>query len=490
MFFIFSAALYDLDNKRDELYQKVKEAVEAYKTEVIQNQQKYLKEAQEKKNEIETRKAVMIECFKETDQFMNNENPIDIIHYSKDILLSVEESVKVGEGFNSFPSYETKLFQPQNHNNFIEQVVGKIVTEMINMPVHPIWKMPVKATLAKPLQTGSTDGCSVAGSVKLFQPHNHDNHDNLNGQVAGKLVTEKNMINMPGLATRKMPVKGTLVKSWQTKGAQGGYSVAGGIEGDIHVVTGDGYNLGLHPYYLETFDQEGNRKKCIDIDIGQYYGIRGLVSVHINDMDMIVLSAGYSVEIIQSHDGKLIDSLPSRHGFEPYYNAPNAICMTPDNKILVCSCNGKVMEFEVRNMKIVQTEKTLYLRITDVRGLCHVTYDNRQLVIATSYRDQQITAVDYHTRDVVWQQDNPVCEGIPMTPMGITHDGEGNLFISDSKNRRICLMTPDGEIHHSLLQNTNAFDFWHLAWLPDQRRLVVKDREQGLYLYDISFDQN
>ncbi len=174
-------------------------------------------------------------------------------------------------------------------------------------------------------------------------------------------------------------------------------------------------------------------------------------------------------------------------GFEPGHNA---IAMTPDNKILVCSTNSThsaiVIEFEVRNMKIVQTGKTWNLPIEGVRGLCHITHDTHQLVIATSC-NEQIAAVDYHTGDVVWKKYRPVCEGIPITPRGITHDGEGHLFISDGKNRRIRIMTPDGEIHHSLLQNTNACYFYHLAWLPNQRRLVVKDNRQWLYLYDISY---
>ncbi len=339
-------------------------------------------------------------------------------------MLSVEESVKIGEGLNAFPSYEMKFFWPIHHSVFPEKVIGRLVTEkkIINMPVHPIWKMPVK---------------------------------------------------------------GTLVKSWQTK--YGVISVTGGVEGDIHAVTRGAYNQGLFTYHLETFGQEGNRKKCTDI--GQYTEIRGLVYARINNMDMIVLSTykPSSIQIRKSHDGKLIDSLPL--GFNPSYNA---VCITPNNNTLVCSYNGKVMEFEVRNRKIAQTGKTLNLpiTITDVRGLCHITHGNRQLVIASSHRYNLITAVDYHTGDVVWKKDNPVCEGIPIIAMGITHDGAGHLFISDYSNKQICMMTPDGEIHHSLLQNTNADSFWHQAWLPDQRRFVVKDWSKGLYLCDISYDQN
>ncbi len=427
-------ALDDLDNKRDELYQKVKEAIEAYKTEVIKNQQKYLKEAQEKKDDIETRKAVMMECFKETDLFMNNENPIDIIHNSKDILLSVEESVKVGKGKKSFQSYKTKLFKPIIHNIFPEQVIGKLVTEkkMINMSGIAIWKMhPVRPIC-------------------------------------------------------KMPVKGTLVKSWKTQSA--GLSVAGGVEGDIYTATyGTCNDQGLFPYYLETFDEEGYQKLFVTIE--QYYYVKGLVSARINDMDMIVLSTYNppSIQIRKSHDGKLIDSLPL--AFEPAYNT---ICMTPDNNILVCSDNGKVIECHVQNLKLVQTGKTLNLHNTDVRGLCHVTHDNLQLVIATSCTayHQQITAVDYHTSAVVWKKNKPLCEGKPISPMAITHDGAGHLFVSDFENRRIFIMTPDGGIHHSMLQNTNADYFYHLAWLHDRKRLVVKDEKRGLYLYDISYEQD
>ncbi len=437
----------------------MKEAIETYKTEVIKNQQKYLKEAQEKKDDIETRKAVMMECFKESDKFMKTEDPIDIIHYSKGILLSVEESVKVGEGEKSLETYETKMFQPRNHDNFNGQVVGKLVTEekMINMPGPTTWKIP------------------------------------------------------PVRPIWKMPVKGTLVKSWQT-GSIDGYSLAGDVEGHIHVVTMGAYNKGLYDHYLQTclydhylqtFDHEGNQKKSVGIGQSKYFDYAtGLFSARIDDMDMIVLStySPRSIQIRQSHDGKLIDSLPL-NGFEPAYNA---ICMTPDNNILVWSSNGEVREFQVRNMKIVQRQKTLNLPIHDVHGLCHVTHDDRQLVIATSLNklitadnhtgatsyNPLIIAVDYHTGDVVWKKEQPLCEYKPINPMAIIHDGEGHLFICDVLDREICIMTPDGEIHHSLLKNPNAGYIRHLAWLPDQRRLVAIDKRQWLYLYDISYEQN
>ena len=94
-----------------------------------------------------------------------------------------------------------------------------------------------------------------------------------------------------------------------------------------------------------------------------------------------------------------------------------------------------------------------------------------------------VIGVDYHTGEVVWRS----C--LDYRPMGITHDGEGHLFISDHDNDRILMMTPDGKIHHTLLHHKNpASRFYHQAWIPDQRRLVVKDATYKIYLYDVSYE--
>ncbi len=313
-----STALDDLDNTRDTLYQRVKESIESCKTKVIQNQQKYLKQAEEKKKDIETRKAILTECFQGIDQFIKNDDPIDVIHNSKDILLSVNGSVKVNEHVKRFQTYETKLFQSQTHDNFIEQVVGKLVTEV-------------------------------------------------------------NKIHMPSLTTGKMPVKGTLVRSWPG----GGCSVASSVEGDVYAFAKGPYKASSYkqPYSLKTFDLEGNEKKSVYL--GEYTDMRGLATACFNGIDMIVLSTNDSIQIRQCHDGKQIDSFYHSE-FSP---ALNAICMTPDNNILVCSDRSKVIELDVRNMKIVQTQKSLNIPVKNVTGLCHVLHDNRQLVIATSYKN-------------------------------------------------------------------------------------------------------
>ncbi len=71
---------------------------------------------------------------------------------------------------------------------------------------------------------------------------------------------------------------------------------------------------------------------------------------------------------------------------------------------------------------------------------------------------------------------------------GITSDGRGNIFIADNTNKRICLMTADGKIHHTLLQNAHAAFFYHLTWIPALRKLIVKDQGSHLHVYDISYD--
>ncbi len=300
-------------------------------------------------------------------------------------------------------------------------------------------------------------------------------------QVRGRLATEENRTSMLSLFARRIPVKGTLVKSCTA----GGYSVASSVEGDIHVLESGAYNDSYKcPYNVRTFDQDGEEK--YSVNIGEYHDVKGLASARIDGADMIVLSTHDSIDIRQRDDGKLIDSL-YLSGFKP---ARNAICMTPNNNILVCSSESKVIECEIKDMKIIKTEKFLNVRVESVYGLCYTTYDNRELVIATWYvnhGNRGLIAVDYETGDVVWRKDHPACDGIEIGPMDTIDDGEGNLFLSDSDNNRICMMTPDGKIHHSLLQNKDASRFYHQAWIPGQKRLVVKDNHM-LYMYDISYE--
>ena len=294
-----------------------------------------------------------------------------------------------------------------------------------------------------------------------------ETHDNFKEKIVGKLVSNPENISIPSSGC--MPMKATLSTSWLVDGV----SVASNIEGEVY--SGN----------LKSFDLDGNEKMCVAL--GSSERVEGMACANINGHSMIVVAARnkHCIQIRKRNDGQLINSTELEK--EPAFNA---VCMTPNNKILSCDWSGsKVTEYQVNNMKMIKTGKCLHLPISRVRGLCHVLHDKRQLVIASSYSDYAILAVDYHTGDVVWRIDNPQCEGIAMRPAGITSDGEGHLFISDYSNKRVCMMTPDGKIHHTLLQNNEAACFYHQAWIPSQRKLVIRDNVGRLYVYHVSYEK-
>ena len=300
-------------------------------------------------------------------------------------------------------------------------------------------------------------------------------HDNFKNDVLGQLETAVTNIKVPRLGRRPVPVKGTFVKSWPICN---GCSVASDGEG---VIFTDLYREGTS--YLKSFDLDGNDQMMIHL--GNHGHLRGLTHTDIEGQGVIVLSTSENfLEIRHSHNGHLIDFM--RLSFQP---ADNAICITPDNKILLCNESihepSKVIEFEVRNMKLAQTEKWFYLPCNRIKGMCNVTQGNQRIVIATSCSNKQIVAVDYQTGDVAWRNDWPQCEGKDIAPYGITSDGEGHLFISDQK--MVYVMTPDGKIHHTLLQNNHDAPFWNHVWVPDQRKLFIREEKQ-CHVYDITYE--
>ncbi len=299
---------------------------------------------------------------------------------------------------------------------------------------------------------------------------------NFKEEVVGKLSSNVENISMPGLMHGLMPVKATVVKSVY---APNGVSVACNEEGEIYT--------GVHENnksYIKSFDIDGNERLCIALGNYYDYEVRGLTCANVNGQGIIIVTTEKSIQMRNYDTGQLIHSLDL--GWEPGAN----VCMTPRNTILVGNWSGvsssKVIEYQVNNLGIVETGKSLTLQVPRLCGLCHVVYDTRQLVIASSAIPSSIVAVDYHTGDVVWRIDNPTCEGQAIYPYGVSSDGEGHLFISDYNNGRVCMMTPDGKIHHTLLQHDDSVR--HQAWISGQSKLVVRDLRY-FHVCDVSYEK-
>ena len=281
-------------------------------------------------------------------------------------------------------------------------------------------------------------------------------HGHFAKDIVGNLVSNVEIIHM-------MPVKAMIFKSVQVYDSA--YScIAYGGEGEIYT-NAYGYNK----RFIKSFNIDGIERMCIDL--GNSEEVRGLACAYISGQEILIVTTEKSIQIRKCNNGQLIHSLALQ--WKPGFNT---VCITPNNKILVSNyfeSNSKVIEYQIKNRRIVETGKSLDIPVRGlVQGLVHITHDRRQLVIADLTVVGSIVALDYQTGHQVWRIDDPTCEGQEISPAGITSDGEGHLFISDY-NGRVCLMTPDGIIHNTLLKHDMCL--YHQAWMSDQRRLVLRD---------------
>ena len=334
-----SKALDELEERRFMLQQQVNDSIEHFKAEVVQNQKKHVKEINEVIERAKKRRAGIEEFHQLTDQYMDQENLNDVVENSKIIIENYNKSVVTNKLECTTSTYELTSFSPETHDNFNEQVIGKLI----------------------------------------------------------KTVEH---IHMPGHIAERMPQEGILNTSWPVNG----HTVTCGPTGDIYAVITEN-----NVHYLKAFDLQGNVKMCIDLGLG-IWEVRGLAYAMIEEMSTIVLTTYNAIQIRHSQNGQLIDSLPIKW-FEPSFNA---ICITSTDSILVCddsySAPSKIVEFQVNSIKIMETKKCLKIPLSYVRGLCQVLHDYTELVIASS-TNQAIVAIDYHSGDVLWRIDQPVCEG-------------------------------------------------------------------------------
>ncbi len=296
-------------------------------------------------------------------------------------------------------------------------------------------------------------------------------HEKFAEETVGKMISNLEFISLT-------PVKATIVKSVHECG-ESYPTIACGREGEIYTSVYE-KNRG----YMSTFDTKGDGLSFLPLGCNQQ--VRSLVCAYVNGQGILILviAGNNSIQIRNCEGLRSMHSLAL--GWEP---APNAVCITPNNDILVSNyseSDSKVIEYQVNNMGVVETGKCLGIPVRYVYGLCHVIHDAQHIVVASSSADESIVAVDYNTGDVVWRIDHPICEGQAINPRGISSDGEGHIFVSDA-NRRVCMMTTDGKIHHTLLKHNASIE--HQAWISTQRKLVVRDENGYFHVCDVSYEK-
>ncbi len=463
--------LNDLDRTRASLYQQVNNVIEGYKETTKKNGQKLQKEMAVNMKNIEERKAKLEECSQLAERVFNDTDANTVITQCQFMISQYRELERaVGSDSKIKTQFEAVCFFPSKHENFAEDTVGKMMSnvEHINMPGLMI---PVKATT----RSGADNKIKTFQKMSPFPKR----QGTLTVEMVGKLASNVENIS---LHRSMMPVKATIVKSVI---ASTGCSIACNEEGQIYTYVNKNISHSMSSD-IKSFDIDGN--ELMSIDLGNNQRVSGLTCAYVSGQSILVVTTANSIQIRNCQNGRLIHSLAL--GWEP---GQNTVCITQDNNILVANYSESdtfVTEYQVKNMKIVETERPyMHIPVMYVHGLCHVTHVSQQLIVASSPRSSMIVALDYHSGDVVWRIDDPTSEGLKIDlRSGLSSDGKGHLFISDSRIGRVYLMTSDGKIHHALLKHMERANFYHQAWISCQRKLVVRD-DRYFHVCDVSYEE-
>ena len=72
-----------------------------------------------------------------------------------------------------------------------------------------------------------------------------------------------------------------------------------------------------------------------------------------------------------------------------------------------------------------------------VYGLTVLSYDEKKLMILTSYFADAIQAINYQTGEIEWKIVTERIDGKGIGPNDVCHDDVGHLFVTDRSNNRV-----------------------------------------------------
>ena len=233
--------------------------------------------------------------------------------------------------------------------------------------------------------------------------------------------------------------------------------------------------------WLRCFNANGDR--LWQVKVGKADGqIRGLASSP--DNEHFFATKGHNIDMRKLSDGQKI--YEQNVGFDCIH-----IFCPSDNVLLVenrDSTPRKLVKFEVRCQPIASFEALDGIIETNLKsafGCTMLNNKNKQLLIVTSWKENTIKAINYLTGITEWTLTGEY-EGKKIEPHGVCCDEVGNLYVADGSNRRVLLVSSEGNVKQKLIDLPDT-TYW-IGFTETLQLIVhVHSDEEKIQVYQIDY---
>ncbi len=371
----------------EDAIREVRKQADSQAMKIIDNHKKQMRHVTQCFKDLTLKKEELEDCWFMLGQFMDGNNPNDIIRNSDSVINIFNKAASEVDNSNpNLKTYETVAF----HRNEI-----KLELEMPSLGEISLRKHNVQC-----------QGNNQCDNDKK-NPHRKS------AKIQCEKPIESRHVSQP---RRKLRPFASLVKSW--KGLKD--LIASNEMGMI-------YNIGGEK--LQAFNSAGHLR----MDVHLKDKIQGITCLG----NKLILTTERVIHLRDGSTGDLLDTLAVR-GFEP---SSGGICHTPMNTILVSNASDTppsfVIEVSIKAGKLTQLEKILNIPLIRIKGLTTILHNRKMLVIATSPDSYSTVAVDYESGSKLWHIQQELYQGKLIRPWGICGDDFGHLFMSDRENNRV-----------------------------------------------------
>ncbi len=406
-------------------------------------------------NEAQVHKMEML-TFAEKEISRLNDTCIDLNERKHEIAKYVTEITKL-------MASSSGLHEIMSNNAQTKQLYRDIFTKI---EANPMW----------PFSYSTMD--FEASNVRLPYP------------TLGNMTKTTNTINHPGLGHGSWqdvdhailhaeagfqvasPVTAKIEKHWEVVG----HLLTGSPTGKIYVGECGGTTI-------QAFDFFGNllMKKFIPTGF-----IKGLACLHNNGRDMLVISAGEQIVLLDGISGELLDTL-SIPSFTP--NGP--MCQDSASSVLVCGKMGMhwvLVQCVVEDETIKQTAKNITLPLPQVRSLTCIVRNTSRVIMAASDSDNSIVAIDWESGGNLGtiSTENTDEES---SPWGICTDEKKYLFVGCKNGDRVLIsdLEQQGQIQGEI--NTSIYgEQADICCFPCYNKIIVAVKN-WVYVFDLQYHQ-
>ena len=152
------------------------------------------------------------------------------------------------------------------------------------------------------------------------------------------------------------------------------------------------------------------------------------------------------------------------------------LCSISEGSILVVNTSVnpcslvKFRLIDAREVKLERYNETINTKLTFIHGLTQFSHKGKKLVIVTNNDENTIEAIDYVKNEIVWKIVGEMVDGKIICPYRVCHDNVGHLYVADSYNNSVLVVSCDGKIKQKLLD------------LPNATRSIGFDNGDSLYI--------